>query len=44
MGFFGSLNAEAYDRQYSDAALVRRMAAYFAPYRRTVLTLSLIHI
>lgn len=40
MGFFGSLNAEAYDRQYSDAALVRRMAAYFAPYRRTVLTIA----
>lgn len=34
MGFFGALNAEAYDRQYGDAQLVRRVAAYFTPYRR----------
>ncbi len=36
MGFFGSLAAEAYDRQYTDAQLLRRMADYFAPQRRAV--------
>lgn len=29
MGFFAGLNDEKYDRQYTDRALVRRMAAYF---------------
>ncbi|MBL8093262.1 MAG: ABC transporter ATP-binding protein [Anaerolineales bacterium] len=33
MGFFGGLAAEAYDRQYSDAQLLRRMIDYFAPHR-----------
>jgi ATP-binding cassette, subfamily B, bacterial len=36
MGFFGSLSAEAYDRQYSDAQLLRRMGDYFAPHRSGV--------
>lgn len=31
MGFFGSLAAEKYDRQYSDRELVRRIANYFRP-------------
>lgn len=31
MGFFGSLAAEKYDRQYSDRELVRRIAYYFRP-------------
>ncbi len=29
MGFFSGLDAEQYDRQYSDKQLVRRMAHYF---------------
>jgi ATP-binding cassette subfamily B protein len=33
MGFFGSLTAEKYDRQYSDRVLVRRIAGYFIPQR-----------
>lgn len=36
MSFFGNLDPEAYDRQYSDADLVRRVARYFGPYRRNV--------
>lgn len=36
MGFFGNLSAEKYDRQYRDTDLVRRVARYFAPYRRNV--------
>jgi len=31
MGFFGGLNAEKYDRQYSDRQLVGRIAEYFKP-------------
>lgn len=34
MGFFRGLDAEAYDRTYRDRDLVRRMLAYFKPYRR----------
>ena len=37
MGLFGGLDTEAYDRSYSDAELIRRIAAYFAPYRKRVL-------
>lgn len=33
MGFFGSLTAEKYDRQYSDRELARRIAHYFYPQR-----------
>jgi ATP-binding cassette, subfamily B, bacterial len=32
MGFFSGLNAEKYDRQYSDKALVGRIISYFKPY------------
>ncbi|MBN1179335.1 MAG: ABC transporter ATP-binding protein [Anaerolineae bacterium] len=42
MGFFGGLNAEAYDRQYSDRELARRILAYFAPYRAQVVLVGLI--
>ncbi len=44
MGFFGNLNADAYDRQYTDRALVARMAAYFRPHRGplTVVAITLI--
>lgn len=37
MGFFGNLDPEAYDRQYTDRQLVARMGRYFMPYRRTML-------
>ncbi len=33
MGFFTGLDAEAYDRQYSDRELTRRIFVYFRPYR-----------
>jgi len=41
MGFGRGLAAEAYDRQYSDRTLLRRMLAYFRPQlgRLTVITL-----
>ncbi|MFQ5615495.1 MAG: ABC transporter ATP-binding protein [Anaerolineales bacterium] len=32
MGFFSSLATEAYDRQYGDVELIRRIATYFRPY------------
>jgi ATP-binding cassette subfamily B protein len=34
MGFMRGLNAEAYDRQYRDRDLLRRMLIYFKPHRR----------
>jgi ATP-binding cassette subfamily B protein len=34
MGFFSGLNAEYYDRHYSDRELVRRMLAYLKPHGR----------
>ncbi len=40
MGFFGNLDPEAYDRTYTDAQLVRRMARYFAPHRRSLLIIA----
>ncbi len=36
---FGGLQAEAYDRQYSDRYLFKRMAQYVAPNKRRVLTI-----
>ncbi|HYO87136.1 MAG TPA: ABC transporter ATP-binding protein, partial [Candidatus Limnocylindrales bacterium] len=36
---FGGLNADKYDRQYGDKALVKRLFDYFAPYKRQVITL-----
>ena len=36
MGFFSGLDSEGYDRQYSDRQLIRRMGAYFQPYKRWV--------
>ncbi|MGQ0603550.1 MAG: ABC transporter ATP-binding protein [Anaerolineales bacterium] len=36
MSFFEGLDAEKYDRQYTDAQLVRRMAKFFAPHRRAM--------
>jgi ATP-binding cassette subfamily B protein len=37
MGMFGNLNAEAYDRSYTDRALIRRIFKYFTAYRRLML-------
>jgi len=31
MAFFAGLNAEKYDRQYSDRQLIRRISDYFKP-------------
>ncbi len=42
MGFFRGLDPEAYDRQYSDRELTRRIAAYFRPYRGRVALIALI--
>jgi ATP-binding cassette subfamily B protein len=39
MGFFGNLDPEAYDRQYTDRELVGRMARYFRPHGRDLLIL-----
>ncbi len=40
MGFFRGLDTEAYDRQYSDRELVRRILGYFRPHRREIVLLS----
>lgn len=41
MGFImDGLDAEAYDRSYSDGELVRRISAYFRPYTRRMLTVA----
>ncbi len=37
MGFFSGLGDEAYDRQYSDRELVRRIIAYFKPHHKRLL-------
>jgi ATP-binding cassette subfamily B protein len=36
MSVFFGLDTEAYDRQYSDRELLRRVLGYFAPHRRSV--------
>jgi ATP-binding cassette subfamily B protein len=40
MGFFDSLNQDTYDRQYTDTYLIRRIASYFATYRREMLAIG----
>jgi ATP-binding cassette subfamily B protein len=40
MGFFSGLATEAYDRQYSDKELVRRIIQYFKPHARRLLVVS----
>ncbi|MEP7359153.1 MAG: ABC transporter ATP-binding protein, partial [Anaerolineales bacterium] len=39
MGFFGNLDPEAYDRQYTDRELLARMGRYFRPHKRDLLIL-----
>lgn len=34
MGMFGGLNAEAYDREYTDRALIKRILKYFTAFRQ----------
>jgi ATP-binding cassette subfamily B protein len=41
MGFFGSLETEGYDRQYTDRELVRRMASYFRPHTFKLVWISI---
>ena len=36
MSVFFGLDTEAYDRQYTDSELLRRIVRYFAPHRRRV--------
>jgi ATP-binding cassette subfamily B protein len=40
MGFFGGLNEEKYDRQYSDRQLVGRIAEYFKPQTKRLAVVS----
>ncbi|MGD8245391.1 MAG: ABC transporter ATP-binding protein [Anaerolineae bacterium] len=42
MGFFRGLDREAYDREYSDRELLRRIASYFAPYVRRILLITVV--
>ena len=41
MGFYASLTAEKYDRQYSDRDLLRRIFPYFRPHAVRMLVISL---
>jgi ATP-binding cassette subfamily B protein len=40
MSFFGNLDPEAYDRQYTDRELVGRIADYFGRHRRSLIIIS----
>ena len=42
MSVFYGLDTEAYDREYSDQALLTRIFKYFAPYRRQVVSVGLL--
>jgi ATP-binding cassette subfamily B protein len=42
MGFFAGLNAEKYDRQYSDRQLIGRMIDYFKPQAKRFLWVSIL--
>ena len=41
MSVFAGLDTEAYDRQYTDTELIKRIARYFIPYRRRVLWVTM---
>ncbi len=40
MGFFSGLETEAYDRQYSDRQLLRRIIQYFRPHRKRIIWIA----
>lgn len=40
MSLYQGLDVEAYDREYSDRALIRRIISYFAPHRRHLLGIA----
>ncbi len=40
MGFYSGLNAEKYDRQYSDRQLLKRIWDYFRPQRKRILLIG----
>jgi ATP-binding cassette subfamily B protein len=42
MSVFFGLDTEAYDRQYTDGELLRRIVRYFAPYRRRVTMIGIL--
>ena len=42
MGFFSGLDAEPYDRQYSDRQLLSRMGQFFRPHTRAMLGIGLL--
>jgi ATP-binding cassette subfamily B protein len=42
MGFFSNLDVEAYDREYSDSELLRRIAAYLHPHSIKLIWISLL--
>lgn len=44
MGFYASLNAEKYDRQYGDRQLVQRILSLFAPQKKRMLIVVLMTI
>jgi ATP-binding cassette, subfamily B, bacterial len=44
MGMFGGLNAEAYDRSYTDRALLARIFTYFGAFRSRMITLAAVTI
>ena len=44
MGMFGGLNAEAYDRSYSDRVLIARIWRYFSIYRKRMIALAFVTI
>lgn len=39
MAFFGNLQSDKYDRQYTDGYLLKRTAQYFAPHRRRMIVI-----
>jgi ATP-binding cassette subfamily B protein len=41
MSFFGNLDPEAYDRQYTDLELARRIGRYFAAHRRALVIICI---
>ena len=41
MGFFSGLATEAYDRQYSDKELIRRIIRYFKPHSKRLVVVAI---